>query len=317
MVLSEDGMWPTPADAVDAAKRLHSELMEAARGSSTATQFANALEGVGHVRVPTRSISNAVIDFSVSVDDAPEPNAYNKIALVIIRAVIKPLEQDKTPTLADTLSQEMNEWIRIIFGDSWYDYAYRVDASRSLVRLAPIFYAVFISLENRGPELAHPRFDWSVVNGRSGPANRFKLRPKGANVELNSHLLRFGDTRTIDTETVSTNPDHAWWMTTASRLLTLIARRVQQNPIDQLEVATIALDANNASIIWRRRGLPGVKNSTREEKVLNLDLHGFHRYLGEFYEDSSSDRAAATLLNAIVHPEEFHMPAAVAQIQQV
>lgn len=321
MDLSEDGTW-SPVGAIEAANQLHSAIMDAVGASSTGGRLIHGLREIGHMRVATRSIRNTEIDYFASIDASPELNSTMNLVLVIIRAEIKPPESENDPTLADILSNEMQEWVRLILGDSWYDYTYRVDTSRSLVRLSPIFYVVFISLDNR-PELAPPTFDWSIVNRNSGPANRVKLRPKGNNVELNSHLLRFGDThaiadtRAIENEGNFITPDYIWWSVAASRLLTLAARRAQQNAIDQLEITSISLDTDSASVAWRRNILQGNEGSTRDVKLLNLTLSGFRSYLREVYNDSSPDRAAAMLLNSIVHTEEFCMPTTFAQIENV
>ncbi|AFR51436.1 hypothetical protein [Gordonia sp. KTR9] len=94
-----------------------------------------------------------------------------------------------------TTVEEQEAWVYSALGKQWFDYAYRIQTSRSLVRYRPTRFVVFAD-DAGEPFLAPEDFNWMLASGND-PSVRLKLRPRHPTHELEQALLTVGDVTSV------------------------------------------------------------------------------------------------------------------------
>jgi hypothetical protein len=94
---------------------------------------------------------------------------------------------------------EEEEWVYASLGPRWFDYAYRANNTRMLLKAKPVRFVVFVTSDGE-PFLAPGDFAWEHV--AEGTTVRQKLAPRAPSGELRKQLVYVGDV--VPVEHVST-----------------------------------------------------------------------------------------------------------------
>jgi hypothetical protein len=90
---------------------------------------------------------------------------------------------------------EEEEWVFAALGAKWFDYAYRANTTRMLLRAKPVRFVVFVTSEGE-PFLAPGDFAWQYT--AEATTVRQKLRPRAPSAELRNQLVYVGDVVPIE-----------------------------------------------------------------------------------------------------------------------
>jgi hypothetical protein len=168
----------------------------ASRLSSNDVFDENFLVSLRDVRAPTFTNRSLDIRLGWSVYDprqsASFPPHVNPRLVILFLTHTQTDDSDYSMKRWQHITAEEQEaWVYSSLGPKWFDYAYRIHTSRSLVRYMPTRFAVLVN-DDGEPLLAPADFDWMLASDNE-PAVRVKLRPRTPSDELEHTLRTIGD----------------------------------------------------------------------------------------------------------------------------
>lgn len=195
------------------------------------------------------------------------------------------------------LDDEQEGWARSLLGDTWSDYAYRIDSFSGLTGARPVFFPVFVDFDAI-PHLAPSDFRWRAI-GAGGPVQRRKLVPNRSNRPLIQYLRSNGDLVDIEEiESPQEEPDSVWGSIFSSALIQRITITARFNesttrPNTPISIESFAYDRDLFVSIIR------VTNSQVDKTPRRVGLRVEIDRWRKRMESHSADRRATTAAHRI------------------